>query len=467
MLREYQRFFDRIHIFVGGIFIFLSFGAIYLILDFYRQDLWPFNEYMGIIGIFALIVMASLYVRRVSVTSRLITHWAILTEILTCFIFGLLGISLFDYLLRFPEVSRVFFIGGVLVSYGSVVSWFIANHWLLSQLRSHDINQRKVLLIGNKYTLPLAIDLISKNKKLGMRIAGIMGLEEHTRKEFMGFPYFGGLHKMNQVLNKEIIDYAIFTVYRQNPLEIEQAMLACSERGIEVWLKPDFMHKEVMVSRVDYLQDTPFFIFALGPKYGLSLFIKRIIDILGSAFLLTVFFLPLAVIALVIGLSTHGPFLFQQERVGLNGRKISFYKFRTMYHELQEVQFEQNLRNEMQGPVFKMKDDPRITPMGRFLRRYSLDELPQFWNVIVGDMSLVGPRPPLPSEVNLYEGWQRRRLSMRPGITCIWQVTGRNKIEDFEAWTKLDLKYIDEWNLWLDIKILFKTIPAVLKGTGL
>jgi lipopolysaccharide/colanic/teichoic acid biosynthesis glycosyltransferase len=175
----------------------------------------------------------------------------------------------------------------------------------------------------------------------------------------------------------------------------------------------------------------------------------------------------MAIIVLLIRLTSKGPALFRQKRIGLNGRKFTMYKFRTMYNDAEQRWSESHLKNEMHGPAFKMKDDPRITPLGALLRKYSLDELPQLWNVVIGDMSLVGPRPPLPLEVSLYRGWQRRRLSMRPGITCIWQVTGRNRITDFNEWVKMDLDYIDRWSLLLDFQILLKTFPAVIKGTGL
>ena len=197
-----------------------------------------------------------------------------------------------------------------------------------------------------------------------------------------------------------------------------------------------------------------------------ALILKRLTDIILSLLLVLILALPMLIIAILVCTTTKGSSLFKQERVGLNGRKFTIYKFRTMYDESEQHKAEYNLKNEMYGPVFKMRDDTRITAIGRILRRYSLDELPQLWNVFVGNMSLVDPRPPLPTEVDLYKGWQRRRLSMRPGLSCIWQVTGRNRIDNFEEWAKLDLKYIDEWNLWLDIKILLKTIPAVIKGTG-
>ncbi len=173
----------------------------------------------------------------------------------------------------------------------------------------------------------------------------------------------------------------------------------------------------------------------------------------------------MAGIALLIKITAGGQVLYRQTRCGLNGRRFTLYKFRTMIEGAEERQRELLHLNEMDGPVFKLKQDPRVTWIGRFLRRFSLDELPQLWNVLRGDMSLVGPRPPIPDEVARYQRWQRRRLSMKPGLTCLWQISGRNQI-DFDRWMKLDLEYIDSWSPWLDVKILLKTVPAVLSGRG-
>ena len=167
----------------------------------------------------------------------------------------------------------------------------------------------------------------------------------------------------------------------------------------------------------------------------------------------------------MVKLSSRGPILFRQTRCGLNGRKFSLYKFRSMYVGAEMRKKELERQNIMGGPVFKMKRDPRVTRFGRFMRRFSIDELPQLFNVLRGDMSLVGPRPPIPDEVDMYETWHRRRLSMKPGLTCIWQVSGRNKV-DFEQWMDMDLQYIDSFSLWLDFKILFRTVFVVLTGYG-
>ena len=170
--------------------------------------------------------------------------------------------------------------------------------------------------------------------------------------------------------------------------------------------------------------------------------------------------------AIIIKATSKGPVFFNQERSGLNGRRFILYKFRTMVVDAETRLKDLLSSNEMNGPVFKMTQDPRITKIGKILRRFSIDELPQLWNVFKGDMSIVGPRPPIPEEVKNYDYWHRRKLSMRPGITCLWQVGGRSKITDFSEWMRLDLKYIDNWSLWLDCKILLKTIPTVLFGIG-
>lgn len=183
--------------------------------------------------------------------------------------------------------------------------------------------------------------------------------------------------------------------------------------------------------------------------------------------IITAIFLQLfLIVAAAIKFTSKGPVFFRQKRCGLNGRVFTFIKFRTMVKGAEEKLDDLLVHNEMKGPAFKMKKDPRVTPVGRFLRRYSLDELPQLWNIFIGQMSFVGPRPPLPKEVNKYDNWQRRRLSMKPGLTCLWQIGGRNKISDFNEWMRLDLKYIDAWSLWLDFKIFIKTIPVVLLARG-
>lgn len=205
----------------------------------------------------------------------------------------------------------------------------------------------------------------------------------------------------------------------------------------------------------------------LTPQYPFwQLVIKRLADILGASFLLLLA-LPLFIIAAIgIMISSRGPVIFKQKRIGLRGKEFMFYKLRSMVSDAEQKRQELIDRNIMTGPAFKIKDDPRITSFGRFLRQTSMDELPQLWNVIKGDMSLVGPRPPVPDEVLQYNEKQKKRLDIRPGLTCLWQIRGRNTVTSFNEWVRLDLEYIEQWSLWLDVAIFLKTIPVVVMRIG-
>jgi exopolysaccharide biosynthesis polyprenyl glycosylphosphotransferase len=211
--------------------------------------------------------------------------------------------------------------------------------------------------------------------------------------------------------------------------------------------------------------------FVLPPRYATrairaQLVMKRGIDIVGASLGLIVLSPVLAAIAVAVRLDSRGPIFYRWKVVGTRGRQFTGYKFRTMIPDAEDRLAGLESQNEMKGPVFKMRDDPRVTRIGRFLRRFSLDELPQLWSVLKGDMSLVGPRPPLRTEYSRFEPWQRRKLSVKPGVTCLWQVSGRSDIKDFSEWVKLDLDYIERWNLLLDFKILLATCSSVIRSKG-
>ena len=275
-----------------------------------------------------------------------------------------------------------------------------------------------------------------------------------------------GAAAVSQSLKEYAIDEVIFTDIVKVMPQVSELILVCSEQGVRTTLAADMFSLGMVKSGISYFGGTPLIHFTTPPGDGIDLYVKRVID-LSVAFILLVALAPIfAVISLAIRMNSSGPVFFRQRRVGLNGRIFSMYKFRSMHDNAESLKAELLSKNEMSGPAFKIKDDPRITSIGKLLRRFSLDELPQLWNVFRGDMSLVGPRPPVPGEVSLYERKDRRRLSMRPGLTCIWQVTGRNAIKDFSQWVKLDLEYIDNWSLTLDFYLLLKTIPVVLMGRG-
>ena len=249
--------------------------------------------------------------------------------------------------------------------------------------------------------------------------------------------------------------------------QVENVIKACELEGVEVWLVADFFATQISRTSFDELLGKPLLIFRTTPESSWHSVAKMLLDFFGSFILLLICLIPFLIIAIVIKLTSKGPILFRQQRSGQNGRPFTLYKFRTMVTNAEQYRHELEAMNEMTGPVFKLTKDPRVTPVGKFLRKYSLDELPQFWNVLRGDMSLVGPRPLPVDEVKRFSDLaHRRRLSVKPGLTCLWQIGGRNQIFDFKDWVRLDLEYIDNWSLWLDLKILLFTIPAVLRGTG-
>lgn len=267
-------------------------------------------------------------------------------------------------------------------------------------------------------------------------------------------------------LKKHAIDEVLFTDVSKSFSKVEEIAQIAAEEGIGVTLAADLFSLEIVMSEMSYFGGTPLIHYHPLPGESGALVIKRAIDIFVSTLLLLILSPFLILLAILIKLDGSGPVFFRQSRVGLNGRPFVLLKFRSMVEGAEDLLSGLRGRNEMTGPVFKLKEDPRVTRIGRILRRFSMDELPQLLNVLRGDMSLVGPRPPLPEEVALYVRKHRRRLSMRPGLTCTWQVSGRNEIPDFEKWAELDLQYIDSWSLGKDLRLLVKTIPAVLMGTG-
>lgn len=248
---------------------------------------------------------------------------------------------------------------------------------------------------------------------------------------------------------------------------IEAAIHACELEGVEVWLFADFFKTRLAQTTVDEFGGHPMLVFATGPRATWHAVAKGVLDFGGALILLLLFALPMLIAAVAVKLSSPGPVFFRQRRAGLNGLPFSMLKFRSMVSNAEQLKQELAALNEMSGPVFKVTNDPRVTRVGRFLRKWSLDEFPQLFNVLRGEMSLVGPRPlPLDEVARFDDPAHRRRLSVKPGLTCLWQISGRNNVRDFGEWVRLDLEYIDNWSIWLDIEILLRTVPAVVSGAG-
>jgi exopolysaccharide biosynthesis polyprenyl glycosylphosphotransferase len=275
------------------------------------------------------------------------------------------------------------------------------------------------------------------------------------------------ISELESVITQEPVDEVFIALPRDKYSHlIGTVVRLCEEQGIIVRLQADMFKLTIARWRVDELDGIPIVTIRSGPEDGWQLLAKRLFDFCSSVILLLAMAPVFVVVAILIRLDSPGPVLFKQERVGLNKRRFRLFKFRTMFNGAEQQQQTLEGLNEAAGPVFKIKDDPRITRVGKFLRRYSIDELPQLFNVVIGDMSLVGPRPLPVRDIDRIDAqWHKRRLSMKPGVTCLWQVNGRSNIS-FEHWVRMDLEYIDKWSLGLDLKILLKTIPAVAKGSG-
>jgi exopolysaccharide biosynthesis polyprenyl glycosylphosphotransferase len=339
----------------------------------------------------------------------------------------------------------------------SVVALLAKNQIFQAHMRHRARSGREVtevILVGSEDRNAEFATLLEEHPEWSLRVAAQFN------------PNGNLLQELPAMLHRYPVGCVIFNVTQTAFSEIEKAILACEVEGVEAWLVADFVKTSIARATVDDFYGKPLLIFRTTPETSWQLVCKRLIDVAGATIGLAIIG-PLVMLPVAIGLkcTSPGPIFFRQKRSGLHGRLFTMYKFRSMVTNAEMLKAELEVFNEMSGPVFKMKDDPRITPFGRFLRKTSIDELPQLWNVLVGDMSLVGPRPPIPGEVQQYDPWHRRRLSMKPGLTCIWQISGRNRI-DFEQWMKLDLQYIDNWSLWLDFKILAQTLPVVMIGLG-
>lgn len=324
-----------------------------------------------------------------------------------------------------------------------------------SQLGAAQYTKRVVLVGDRAETASLRADMRKSQPEL--EVVGEMDLNTTSTEELVSFLHE---HSVNSVVLS-----ARHTVFGR----IEQAIQACELEGVEAWLIADFFQTRISQTTMDDFCGRPMLVFHSGPQMASwAGAVKQFIDGVG-ALLLLLFALPFVFlpVAILIKLTSPGPVFFKQKRAGLNGKPFTMYKFRSMVSNAEQLKQEIASLNEMSGPVFKVTNDPRVTGVGRFLRKCSLDELPQLFNVLVGDMSLVGPRPLPVDEVNRFDDLaHRRRLSVKPGLTCLWQVRGRNGVSDFKEWVRLDLEYIDHWSLWLDIKILWWTIPVVLLGKG-
>ncbi len=368
-------------------------------------------------------------------------------------LFVLLGSAVIFLRLDIPSRS-VLILFAILAPLALLLRERISIWRYVHRLRQGAVGER-IIVAGERASMGELIGSFSPAQKLEVHVVAAIDLETN------------GVDTLVEALHRHAVGRVVLTFHRMELDKVQRAIEACETEGVEAWLNADFIHTSVARPSYEVLARRPMLVFRASPELSWAMLVKtsmdRILAGLGIFFLSPLFL----VLAIVIRCTSPGPAFFRQRRAGLHGDPFEMWKFRTMCANAELLREELASRNTMQGPVFKVDNDPRITKFGAWLRRTSLDELPQLINVLKGEMSLVGPRPLPVYEVEKFErAAHRRRLSMKPGLTCLWQIRGRNKVTDFQDWVRMDLEYIDNWSVFLDLYILVRTVPVVLLGSG-
>jgi exopolysaccharide biosynthesis polyprenyl glycosylphosphotransferase len=414
------------------------------------------------IAIWALIFwnQPKCYIFRLRKASEII--WSCLRASLISSALFLTYLFFLGYLVSSREQILIFVLGSALLT----VILRLGILFLLSFYRARGFNFQTVLIVGTSEIARNFADKILNNIHYGLKILGFVDWEQRPDLwRYKDIPCIGDLDELPFMLKTMQVDFVVFAVGKKFLGTIEQSLQICEEMGVRVSVLMDFFPTKLAKKRIHSFFDSPMVSYDPVPEFSFCIILKSLLDRILAGIGLVLALPVMLGAAIAIKLTTPGPAIFKQPRCGLNGRRFTLYKFRTMVTNAEELKKDLMKYNEVDGAAFKIKNDPRITRVGRILRKTSIDELPQLFNIINGDMSFVGPRPPLADEVARYDRWQRRKLSMKPGLTCLWQVSGRSDVS-FEKWMKLDLEYIDHWSLWRDAQILVRTVPAVLRGTG-
>ncbi len=378
----------------------------------------------------------------------------------------LIFLFLAKFIIGFDHISYKFLI------FYSGLNLFLLFHFRILTFRIFKIfrakgyDLHKVVVVAN-FLSDEFIEKIIEEKEWGFDLVKIVSNSRLIQEKFGDrVPVVPESASLKEILDNEVVDEVIYSKSDINDQEIKEMIKACNEVGVIFRMQSDLSPLKTLKIQLDTLNEETQLSLTDSPANNFSLFIKYLSDLYFSFFMLLVLMPLFLIIAIVIKIDSRGPIFFTQERVGLRGRRFKIFKFRTMIADAEKVLEKLKAQNEADGPAFKMKNDPRITGVGRFLRKTGLDELPQLYNVFKGEMSLIGPRPPLPKEVEQYERWQLRRLSVKPGISCTWQIVPNRNDVKFENWMKMDLQYIDNWSFQKDLTLLIKTIKTFFTASG-
>ena len=460
MLRRHRQIRMQVHelldacVFAAGFWLAYQIRAADFVEELFRLQVQPFSEYvwfyMLLIPAAPLVLESQGYYDRSLLGPRWTTWWPLMKGCA----YLTLGLVFVLFFVQFNAARGVMVLFGF-ISFGLMCAKEEVLRVAYRRKLAQPQYRRRFILIGPAEDTGRMRAELKVRQDANIEVIAQLNLDDTPVEKLIGLLHE---HSINGVIMN-----SRHTYFEQ----VEAVIKVCELEGVETWLVADFIRTQISRTRFDDFYGRPVMVFSTAPETSWQSIIKQAMDYVG-ALLGVILGAPLFIFtALLIKFTSPGPVLFRQVRSGLNGAPFTIYKFRTMVTNAEQLRHELEAMNEMRGPVFKVSADPRITPVGKWLRRFSVDELPQFFNVLRGEMSLVGPRPLPVDEVRRFHDLShRRRLSVRPGLTCLWQVSGRSEITDFHDWVRLDLEYIDHWSLWLDIKILFRTIPAVFRTTG-
>ena len=432
------------------------------------HGIYPFSVYLPVFVAIVLLIPLLGYFLHAYQQVELKRPRDIATDAVKMVALGFLALFTGLFFFQSQYVSRGLLMVFVLLQFvlltGSRWTLLAAGTWL----RTRPENRRHFVIVGTSSSATELAALLEEGKNLGLELLAFAHLGKEPpatpvalRRAYPIMP----VEQLSELLHSHVVDEVLFAVNREDLAGLESLMQQCEQEGIHMRMQLDFLPQGFNHVFVEHLGQIPLLTFASSPQNDFALAFKRLLDLVVAALALVALSPLFLVLAVLIKLTSRGPVFYRQKRCGLGGRRFQLLKFRSMVANADQLLPQLEKFNELDGPAFKMRNDPRCTRVGRWMRILSLDELPQLWNVLLGHMSLVGPRPPLPEEVDQYQPWQRRRLRMRPGMTCLWALEGRSQLR-FENWVRLDLLYIDNWSVWLDFKILLKTIPIVLSGRG-
>jgi exopolysaccharide biosynthesis polyprenyl glycosylphosphotransferase len=453
MLKQQARLLTTIAILLDLVIVIASFFVAFYLRRPYLINR-ELNDYLWFLMLVLPVWFASLYINRLYESLRTRTAWSLIISLVKSTIvsgcISAAAIFVFDP----HSFSRILFFWFIMIAFISIATGKFVVRWLLALFRRRGMNTRNIMLVGDGNKAHEMLNLIKQHEFWGMRLAGTIASPENSTE-------------IVEYCKQQMVDEVVFCLPATAMDRIEEYVTRLDQLGITSRMVLDFVdfpaHRRELSLFYDSLPMLTFYSKAFSAPQLLA---KRCLDIAGALLGLLLLGIMLPLIALAIKLESPGPIFFGQIRLGTYGRPFCCWKFRSMFEDAEQRKHELMQQNEMNGQMFKMKDDPRVTKVGRFIRKTSLDEFPQFWNVLRGEMSLVGTRPPTPDEVKKYEDWHRKRICIKPGISGLWQVSGRSQIQDFDEVARLDIRYVENWSIWLDIKILFQTIWVVTLGRG-